>query len=61
MTMNNNDIALLDACSQAVIATLERSRAGVVSLKMEATASPRRGRHARGGAGSAWRLAARCR
>jgi S1-C subfamily serine protease len=44
--MMNNDIDLLDAYSRAVIGTLERSRGGVVSLKMQA----RRGRRQFGGA-----------
>ncbi|HET9206070.1 MAG TPA: trypsin-like peptidase domain-containing protein, partial [Burkholderiaceae bacterium] len=42
------DLELLDAYSRAVIQTLERTRGGVVSLKMHA----RRGRHAVEGAGS---------
>ena len=42
------DIELLDAYSRTVIQTLERTRGGVVSLRMHA----RRGRHAVEGAGS---------
>jgi S1-C subfamily serine protease len=43
-----DDLDLLDAYSRAVIGTLERSRGGVVSLKMQA----RRGRRVVDGAGS---------
>ena len=45
MNINTNDSELLDAYSEAVIATLDRTRAGVVSLKMH-------GGRGRDGAGS---------
>jgi S1-C subfamily serine protease len=45
---HDDDLNLLDAYSRAVISTLERSRGGVVALKMQA----RRGRRAAEGAGS---------
>jgi S1-C subfamily serine protease len=44
------DAALLDAYSQAVVATLERTRAGVVAVQVAPGGG--RGRRARGGAGS---------
>ncbi len=47
-----DDLALLDAYSQAVIRTLERSRAAVVSLRVEEPAKPARGRRRGGGSGS---------
>jgi len=47
-----NDDDLLDAYSQAVMRTLERTRGGVVSLKMQA----RRGRRIVEGAGSGFVL-----
>ncbi len=43
-----NDVELLDAYSQAVIQTLERSRGGVLSLRMNTA----HGKRQRGGAGS---------
>jgi len=45
----NDDVLLLDAYSQAVIAALERTRAGVVSLQVRGEAKGRRGA---GGSGS---------
>lgn len=42
---HDHDSDLLDAYSEAVIATLERTRAGVLSLRVQ-------GRRGRGGAGS---------
>jgi S1-C subfamily serine protease len=52
--MNNapTDLDLLDAYSRTVIDTLERTRAGVVSLHVAATRPARRGPAAGGGSGS---------
>ncbi len=48
MDVRHEDIALLDAYSRAIVDTLERTRAGVVSLRIEAGGGSR----GRGGSGS---------
>jgi S1-C subfamily serine protease len=52
--MNDGDLALLDAYSQAVIGALDRCKGGVVSLKIQGPATAPRGRRGppREGAGS---------